>query len=250
MIHHKLPTEFRIKVRHYMNYLYDSKKLDKLEEEDVMEMLNENLRFETTVHLNGKLLNETPLFKSFDVEFLSQLTFIIKKRIFVIDEHIFYEGEIGESLFYIQKGCVRLTHRGTQTFIKELGGDDFMGECAFFTGEARTVSAQSKNFTDVITLFKHEFLLTSDEFPKAMATFLEIQDEIMQKRDFSRIGVKCYLCDRLGHISVDCTDFDKVKGNNQKMLSSKEFAPGFVKRSIDFKTQKKIVSVHNITAGK
>jgi hypothetical protein len=62
--------------------------------------------------------------------------------------------------------------------------------------------------------------------------------------------VKCYLCDRLGHISVDCTEFEKVKGNNQKMLSSKEFAPGFVKRSIDFKTQKKIVSVHNITAGK
>jgi hypothetical protein len=116
-----------------------------------------------------------------------------------------------------------------------------MGECAFFTGEARTVSAQSKNFTDVITLFKHEFLLTSDEFPKAMATFLEIQDEIMQNRDFSRIGVKCYLCEKLGHISVDCTEFEKVKGNNQKMLSSKESAPGFVKRSIDFKTQKKIV---------
>jgi len=36
MIHHKLPTEFRIKVRPYMNYLYDSKKLDKLEEEDVI----------------------------------------------------------------------------------------------------------------------------------------------------------------------------------------------------------------------
>ena len=111
MIHHKLPTEFRIKVRHYMNYLYDSKKLDKLEEEDVLQMLNDNLKFETTIHLNGKLLNETPLFKSFDVEFLSQLTFVIKKRIFVVDEHIFYEGEIGESLFYIQKGTVRLTHR-------------------------------------------------------------------------------------------------------------------------------------------
>ena len=113
MIHHKLPSEFRLKVRYYMNYLYDIKKLDKLEEEDVMEMLNENLRFETTVHLNGKLLNETPLFKSFDVKFLSQLTFIIKKRIFLVDEYIFFENEIGESLFYIQKGCVRLIHRRT-----------------------------------------------------------------------------------------------------------------------------------------
>lgn len=84
-----------------MNYVYDNKKQYKLEEEDVLQMLNDNLRVETTIHLNGKLLNETPLFKSFEVEFLSQLTFIIKKRIFLIDEHIFDEGEIGESLFYI-----------------------------------------------------------------------------------------------------------------------------------------------------
>ena len=83
-----------------------------------------------------------------------------------------------------------------------------------------------------------------------MATFLEIQDEIIKKRDFSRIGVKCYICDKLGHISIDCPEFETVKGNNQKMISSKEAAPGYVKRSIDFKTQKKIVSVHTITAGK
>jgi len=34
------------------------------------------------------------------------------------------------------------------------------------------------------------------------------------------------------------------------MISSKEAAPGFVKKSIDFKTQKKIVSVLPITGGK
>ena len=71
MIHHKLPTEFRIKVRWYLNHLYDSKKEFKLEEQDVLEMLNDHLRIETTIHLNGKLLNETPIFKSFEVGFLS-----------------------------------------------------------------------------------------------------------------------------------------------------------------------------------
>jgi hypothetical protein len=101
MIFNKLPTDFRIKVRNYMNYVYDNKKKFKLDEEDVLLMLNENLRVETTVHLNAKLLNETPLFKSFEVAFLSQLTFVIKKRIFVIDEHIFNEGDKGESLYYI-----------------------------------------------------------------------------------------------------------------------------------------------------
>ena len=52
-------------------------------------MLNENLRLEATVHLNGKILHDTPIFKIFDIAFLSELTFIIKKKIFTIDEHIF-----------------------------------------------------------------------------------------------------------------------------------------------------------------
>jgi hypothetical protein len=83
-----------------------------------------------------------------------------------------------------------------------------------------------------------------------MMTFLDIQDEIKRKRDFSSIGVKCYICDKLGHISINCPEFDSVKGNSHKMISSKEALPGFVKRSIDLKTQKKIVSVHTLTAGK
>ncbi len=85
-----------------------------------------------------------------------------------------------------------------------------MGEIAFFTGERRTVSAQSKNFTDVITLFKQEFLQITDEFPKALTTFLEIQEEVKKNHDFSRIGVKCYVCDKLGHISIECPNFNQI----------------------------------------
>lgn len=99
---------------------------------------------------------------------------MIQKRVFIVDEHIFDEGERGDSLFYIQKGNVILLHRKTGTFIKELGTDDFMGECAFFTEEPRKASARSKNFTDVITLFKHDFIFTTDDFPNAKQTFSEI----------------------------------------------------------------------------
>ena len=34
----------------------------------------------------------------------------------------------------------------------------FLGECEFFSGNPRKVSARSKNFTEVITLFKIDFL--------------------------------------------------------------------------------------------
>lgn len=224
MIHHKIPTEFRIKVRRYLNYVYDNKKQYKLEEEDVLDMLNDNLKVETTIHLNGKLLNETPLFKSFEVAYLSQLTFVIQKKVFIIDEHIFDEGDRGDSLYYIQKGNVILIHKKTATFIKELGSDDFTGECAFFTGEVRRVSARSKNFTDVITLSLHDFIIKTEEFPKALTTYHEIKAEIQASRDFSRIGVTCYVCEQVGHISIDCKEFTRIQGNDVRMFGSKEAA--------------------------
>lgn len=188
-------------------------------------MLNDNLKVETTIHLNGKLLNETPIFKSFEVAFLSQLTFVIKKKVFIIDEHIFEEGDIGDSLLYIQKGNVVLIHKKTSTFIKELGSDDFMGECAFFTNKPRKVSARSKNFTDVITLSKHDFLMTAEDFPKARDNFFEIQQHISTTKDFSKIGVKCYVCEEIGHISIDCPQFGTVEGNEFRMF-------GFLKDKI------------------
>ena len=45
-------------------------------------MLNENLIFELIINLNGKMLHSTPLFHHFDIQFLSELTFALKKETF------------------------------------------------------------------------------------------------------------------------------------------------------------------------
>lgn len=77
MIHHKIPSEFRIKVKRYLDYLIEYKKKYKLEEDEVFEMLNENLALELIISMNGKMLHNTPLFKHFEIEFLSELTFAL-----------------------------------------------------------------------------------------------------------------------------------------------------------------------------
>jgi hypothetical protein len=55
----------------------------------VLEMLNENLKLEMTVHLNGKMLKDTLIFKNFDINFLRELTFILKRETYSVDDHIF-----------------------------------------------------------------------------------------------------------------------------------------------------------------
>ena len=65
------------------------KKEFKLEEDEVLDMLSEGLRLELIVNLNGKMLHNTPIFKNFDLIFLSELTFVLKRETFTQDDEIF-----------------------------------------------------------------------------------------------------------------------------------------------------------------
>lgn len=115
-------------------------------------MLNENLKVELIVHLNGKMLHSTTVFKSFDIQFISELTFAIKRDTFFMGETLFVEDDMGDTLYYVCSGKIHLFHRKTYSFIKELRQDDFLGECAFFSQGFRKASARSSAFTEVITL--------------------------------------------------------------------------------------------------
>jgi len=129
-----------------------------LEEDEVLDELSENLKDELIVHLNGKMVHDSNLFRFYNLHFLSDLTFILKRESFDIGEPIFDEDEIGDRLHYITKGNVRLIHKKTATFIAEVSIDTFIGEVSFFSGQPRKASARSIIFTEVITLYLSDFL--------------------------------------------------------------------------------------------
>ena len=53
----------------------------------------------------------------------------------------------------------------------------------------------------------------TQKYPEALEVFNIIQKEINNNFDFQIIGVRCYICNELGHISTDCYDFQKIEGN-------------------------------------
>jgi CRP-like cAMP-binding protein len=181
-------------------------------------MLNENLRLEMIVHLNGKMLHSTALFKSFDIGFISELTFVLKRETFTMDENILLEGERGDTLYYLCSGKVSLIHKRSYSFIKDLHADDFLGECAFFSQKLRKASARSKTFTEVIKLGRADFLSQAESFPRVVTQVQIIQQEISQYNDYTLIGVKCYICGDLGHIATDCGLFDQIKGSLRHLV--------------------------------
>jgi CRP-like cAMP-binding protein len=136
-----------------------------------MEMLNENLKVELIVHLNGKMLHDSPLFKYYSLSFLSDLSFILKRETFSINEVILEEDTTGDRLHYITKGNVLIIHKKSATFLKEVSIDTFIGEVSFFSGKPRAASARSINFTEVLTLYLSEFLEIAEKHSKQLETY-------------------------------------------------------------------------------
>ena len=66
-------------------------------------MLNENLKLEMIVHLNGKMLHDTPLFQNFDIIFISELTYMLKRETYSIDDNIFIVRPIQSLKPYYRK---------------------------------------------------------------------------------------------------------------------------------------------------
>jgi hypothetical protein len=58
----------------------------------------------------------------------------------------------------------------------------------------------------------------------------------------SLLGVICYVCAELGHLSVDCEKFSQIKGNNESLFKNKKLKTPPLRRSIkrgDKKSHKK-----------
>ena len=70
----QMPHELRMKVRRYLDYVFESKKEVKIDEKIVFQMLSEGLKDKIRIQLRGRILNQIPFLLSFGLDFLSEIT--------------------------------------------------------------------------------------------------------------------------------------------------------------------------------
>jgi CRP-like cAMP-binding protein len=157
-----------------------------------MDILNENLRDKLTLHLNGRILKHVLLFEDFEIEFLSEITFIFGTMVFMIDDNIITEGDPGGKIFFIVKGKVTIIHRKTRTYIHDLGKDDYFGEIGFFSEKPRQATVKSRDFTHSLVLDHDAFAKKTEKFPNTMHLFYLIKHSINQNNNYHHLKIRCY----------------------------------------------------------
>jgi hypothetical protein len=71
----------------------------------------------------------------------------------------------------LTKGTIILIHKESCTFILEVHIDSFVGEVSFFSGKPRKATARSKNFTEVLALYKQDYISCAEKYPEAFEIY-------------------------------------------------------------------------------
>lgn len=165
-----IPNDLINKINKFLSYNWDMKKQIKIEEKELMSLLNEDLKDKITIYLNGQILYRIAALSNFKLDFLSQLTFILIKKSYSLNDSLVFEKDLGDELFYIVQGQVGLIHKQSFTYITDLEKENCFGEIGFFTESPRTCTVKSRDFTDVLTLKRSSFLECASQFPDAIVS--------------------------------------------------------------------------------
>ena len=161
-----------------------------------------------------------------------------------MDDHIFEEGDVqdrlfdsnefingqfvdkvddmknknGLGLFFIIQGDVIILQKTTKTYIKDLTVQHIFGEIGFFSGSPRTVTARSRNFSEIMYLNQMDFLKTLiQKHTQAFQNYEEVRLKLIKNpNEYTPLFLNCYRCHSKGHIAIQCDFFYEIEGNLEK----------------------------------
>jgi hypothetical protein len=111
------------------------------------------------------ILKTVPMFANASEQILAEIASVLEEVEFANGENIFHKGDVGNSMYVIISGTVRV-HDGERTIV-HLGDRDVFGELAILDPEPRSMSITAAEPTSL-------FRLDRDSFYELMADHIEI----------------------------------------------------------------------------
>jgi len=222
-----LPYNLRFRVRRYLDYILGSIKHDKLNEEEVTQLLSEPLKNEVFRLTRGKIVKSCKVFKQlYNSKLIGKISNNIKQSTLAPDDVVFYENENSFRLYMISSGSVEVFQKETNSIFKVLKKGDYFGEIAFFTMLPRQASARCLEFANLLMLDREDLDTLLKKYPEAKS-LTDLVQQRCQNNEFAVLGVRCYLCKKSGHVALKCkenvlfVDHKAIKDNWVKLRSER-----------------------------
>jgi CRP/FNR family transcriptional regulator, cyclic AMP receptor protein len=134
-------------------------------------------------------LQRSPLFKDFTETGLRIFAAIAQEKAIPAGTPLFVENMVGESLFIVKSGTVRVIQRGPdgERELAVLGAGEHLGELALLAKSVRLVSAIAATPCEVVELAQRDFVRLQPQKPQAcLKLALAIAGDLAAKAAESR----------------------------------------------------------------
>jgi voltage-gated potassium channel len=174
----ELPPEFRAKIRGYYRYLWEQHSGSN--DQSILDSLPRLLKSEATFLMNKDIVPKVPFLKNAPQDLLEDLVFQLKPIIATPDEHLFYRGEVGDTMFFIHHGQVDILGENDQVLVSLKDGA-FFGEMALLLDAPRSATAIARTYCDLFILEKSAFESVMKKHPSFRSHIEEVVQSRMKK---------------------------------------------------------------------
>jgi CRP/FNR family cyclic AMP-dependent transcriptional regulator len=143
-------------------------------------------------------LQRAPLFKDFTENGLKIFAAIAQEKAIPAGSPLFVENMMGESLFIVKSGTVRLTQKSAdgERDLGTLGAGEHLGELGLLAKSVRLVTAVAATPCEVLELSQRDFARLQPQKPQAclklaLAIAADVAAKVAEARDLLReLGAK------------------------------------------------------------
>jgi cAMP-binding proteins - catabolite gene activator and regulatory subunit of cAMP-dependent protein kinases len=131
-----------------------------------------------------ELLAEVPLFEDFDPEELQSVARLCKKKTFPKGAILFLEGDVGDKLYLIQSGLVKISRQeqNREITLALFRDGDFFGEMSLIEKNSlRSATAETIEPSVLYVLLRQDFIHFLENSPKLCLRLLEIAYSRLRK---------------------------------------------------------------------
>jgi len=126
------------------------------------------------------VLNKVPLFSALHSDDLYAISTIAQEEAHEQGHILFHQGDIGDSLFIIVTGAVRIL-KDNQHTLATLHENDFLGDLALFGSETRTATAKCEGSCLFLVISRDDIEQLAHEYPAILFGFIKVLNQRLRE---------------------------------------------------------------------
>jgi CRP/FNR family transcriptional regulator, cyclic AMP receptor protein len=133
-----------------------------------------------------RLLKKVPIFAKLNDAEVSQIADQCIRRECPREQVILVEEEVGQTLFILLKGSVKITRtsdEGREVIITILKSSEFFGELSLIDGKGRSATVVAMEASEFLTLRRAEFLAMLERYPVIAVEMMRVMADRIRRAD-------------------------------------------------------------------